>query len=107
MLKLLRKVIAWFKPGFKEPTIEFVSLTSVATTECMGWVNVYHNRLVIRVNGVTRIKRTKTDNRINCHMFRLMFSECLGTGETLYKAKERYKFVISDKFKSGIGKNFI
>ncbi|UQT02757.1 hypothetical protein SUREIYA_01620 [Serratia phage vB_SmaM-Sureiya] len=94
-------------PTHREPTIEFVSLTSIVTNECMGWVEVYNNKLIIRVNGVTRIKRTKTESRINCHMFRTMFAECLGTGETLHKAKSRYKFIVSDKFKSGIGKNFI
>lgn len=105
--KLLLTIKGWVYPTPKQPTIEFVSLTSIQTNECMGWLKVYHNRLIIRVNGVIRIKRTRTDAQLTCHLFRVMFAECLGTGETLYRARKEYRFIVSDKFKSGIGKNFI
>ncbi|QGH72019.1 hypothetical protein N1M2_156 [Klebsiella phage N1M2] len=107
LLSLLERIKGWVKPTPKQPTIEFVSLTSISTTECMGWVKVYHNKLVIRVNGVTRIKRTKTNSQLTCHSFRRMFEMCIGTGETLHIARSKYKIVLSAKFKAGIGKNFI
>lgn len=89
----------------KEPTIELVNFTY---TDVVGFAGppMYKYTLTLKVNGKKSKVSKETDRNFTQLNFKNMFSEALGTGETMFNAKSRYKIIISNKFKSSYGYKF-
>lgn len=104
---LIAKLLAQFKKPTVPNSIELVELKRKELDQCAGFFFEVQWTLIIKVNGRKKKAVYTSDKLFKQDNFKSLFSQALGTGETYFKARERYTFITSDKFKSGHGIRFI
>lgn len=108
-MSIMNSILGFFTeiPQYTENTVELVDFKVKQIDECAGFYFEQRYTLTIRVNGVKKKSVYQTDRNFTQVHFKQMFSEAMGTGETLFQAMTKYSFVVSDKFKASNGNKYI
>lgn len=93
-----------------EPKENTVELVDFKVKQIDGWAGFHFEWryiLTIKVNGSKRTSFYQTDKNFTQVHFKTMFSQAMGTGETLFQVMAKYNFVVSNKFKASRGNTYL
>lgn len=108
-MNVMNSILGFFKeiPQYTTNTVELVDFKVKHVDECAGFYFARRYTLVIRHNGVKKKSVHETDKNFTQVHFKQMFTEAMGTSDTLFQAMAKYNFVVSDKFKASLGNKYI
>lgn len=108
-MKGIHRVLGFFKehPQYSPTRVELVDFKVKEVDECGGLYSEWRYTLIIRVNGVKKKSVYQTDLNFTQVHFKQMFTDAMGTSDTLFQAMSKYDFVVSDKFKASKGNKYL
>ena len=107
-MSIMNSILGFFNTTPSETnTVELVDFKVKQIDECAGFHFEWRYTLTIRVNGVKKKSVYQTDKNFTQVHFRQMFTEAMGTSDTLFQAMSKYNFVVSDKFKASKGNKYL
>lgn len=108
-MNIMNFFLGRFKEEVKGPvhTVELVDFKVKQIDECLGFHFETRRTLIIRVNGVKKKSVHQTDRNFTQTDFRQMFTQAMGTSDTLWQAMRKYNVVVSDKFKASKGNKYL